>query len=150
MRFTMFQQLCKIAKVKYLKTRNEFVSSNFSFDLADERAWSYGWWLFARRDSNGKLIFNNYGYSNTTRKHQAKARLILDRTPDLTLKYTNKSLLDLESALNDEVEAAQAMIRSIEREMNKPRTQKAKNIERMNQIKVIQDHIKTVETFIKE
>lgn len=145
----MFQQLCKIAKVKYLKTKNELVSSNFSFDLADERAWSYGWWLFSRRDSKDRLIFNNYGYSPTTRKHQAKARLIIDRTPDLVLKYTNKSLLDLESALNDEIASAQVAIRAIEQLMNKPRTQKAKNIERMNQIKMIQEHIRTVETFIK-
>lgn len=54
-----------------LKTRNEYVGCNRKcrYYADTEEAYSYGHWCFVKR-INGKLIFNNYNYSHTTRRHQ--------------------------------------------------------------------------------
>lgn len=62
-------------------------ASNVTYDPTTHKAFSYGWWGFVWL-IEGRLVFNNYYYSNTTTKHQSKVRSLLwnhGTRPDLTL-----------------------------------------------------------------
>lgn len=54
-----------------------YKSSNVIYYCKTEKAYSYGWWRFVDR-INGVLVFNNYGYSPSTNRHQTKVRNLLD------------------------------------------------------------------------
>ena len=73
-----------MARVK----QNIVRGSNFHFNLDKKVATSYGWWRFVG-EINGQLVFNSYPYSNTTIKHQNKARYLMeehDMQPDLVIE----------------------------------------------------------------
>ncbi len=53
-----------------------YTGSNVIYNPRTTEAWSYGWWQFVKL-LDGKVIFNNYYYSNTTSKHQSKVRSLL-------------------------------------------------------------------------
>ena len=55
---------------------------NVTFDPKKIEARSYKWWVFVA-EVEGKVIFNNYRYSNSTSKHQSKVRALLN---DLGIK----------------------------------------------------------------
>ncbi len=61
-----------------LKTRNEYVGCNRKcrYYADKEEAYSYGHWCFVKR-INGKLVFNDYNYSHTTRRHQNAVKSLL-------------------------------------------------------------------------
>lgn len=63
-------------EMKFMKRAGIFKSSNVTFNPETCQAYSYDWWRFVDR-INGKVIFNNYGYSQSTRKHQSKVRSLL-------------------------------------------------------------------------
>lgn len=62
--------------MKQLKRSGIYKATNVTFDPATIDAYSYGWWRFVAV-VEGKVIFNNYRYSNTTAKHQYKVRTLL-------------------------------------------------------------------------
>lgn len=73
--------------MKYFKKAGIYKASNVTFDPTKVDARSYSWWSFVAC-IGGKIIFNNYYYSPSTRKHQSKVRSLLDQlgiTIDLTL-----------------------------------------------------------------
>lgn len=49
---------------------------NNKFDLEAFEATSYNWWTYVCK-INGKVVFNNYPYSNTTANHQRNMRALL-------------------------------------------------------------------------
>lgn len=55
-----------------------FKASNVIFRPQTCEAFSYGWWRFVAK-IEGKVVFNNYRYSNTTARHQWKVRRLLDQ-----------------------------------------------------------------------
>jgi hypothetical protein len=57
--------------MKYMKRLRIYKSKNCTFDPKTIEAYSYVWWKFVSV-IEGKVIFNNYRYSNTTSKHQRK------------------------------------------------------------------------------
>jgi hypothetical protein len=63
-----------------LKTRNEYVGCNRKcrYFADKEEAYSYKHWCFVKR-INGKLVFNDYNYSHTTRRHQNEVKVLLSR-----------------------------------------------------------------------
>lgn len=65
--------------MKYFKTLKVYKNSSGSclVDVENCEAWSYKWWQFVKKE-NGLVIFNWYGYSNSTRKHQYSAMRILE------------------------------------------------------------------------
>lgn len=63
--------------MKLMKREQVYRASNVSFDPKAEKAYSYAWWCFVAR-IEGKLVFNNYRYSVSTGKHQAKVRRLLN------------------------------------------------------------------------
>jgi len=111
-----------------------YKASNVSFNPTTLESYSYGYWLFTKV-INGKLVFNSYNFSATTGAHQSKVRCLLI---DLGIK------IDIEIECPRGLHAAD-MIQSIERQyesliselqfsIDKPRSQKKKNIERQAQI----------------
>ena len=62
--------------MKLLKTRNQWVASNVTYDVSTGIATSYGWWVFGRW-IDGKYIFNRYHYSKSTAKHQFRVKRLL-------------------------------------------------------------------------
>lgn len=83
-------------RLKVYKNTN---NTNY-FDPQTMEATSYNWWVYLKR-INGKLIFNNYSYSNSTCKHQNHLWSVLNALnikPDLVV-YQRESLshgVDLE------------------------------------------------------
>lgn len=62
--------------MKYFSRLGIYKASNVSFNPDTCQAYSYGWWRFVDC-INGKVVFNDYSYSNSTNKHQSKVRNLL-------------------------------------------------------------------------
>lgn len=139
----MSLELAKRTQTRFVKTQNKLKSSNFEFDLNSTTATSYDWWIFVTKE-NGKVIFNNYNYSVTTRKHQNKAWKILEYKADLTLQFTNVSLNNLHEALNDEIKLTNDEINNLFRQIAKKGSRKDTNEKRMERIKKLNQHIRNV------
>ena len=139
--------ITRATKTRHLKRTNTLKSSNFSMDLDTLKAYSYGWWLFCTK-LDGAVIFNNTHYSPSTCKHQNKAYRVLDYKANLTLRHTRKNLTDLKTAFENELANVQAKISSLEALIAKPRTHKAKNIERRADISKLLEHSKLVNNYL--
>lgn len=63
--------------MKQLKRSGIYKAANVTFNPETKDAYSYSWWRFVAI-VEGKLIFNNFRYSNTTAKHQHKVRSLLN------------------------------------------------------------------------
>ncbi len=62
--------------MKFNKRSGNYKASNVTFNPKTKQAYSYNWWRFVDV-VNGKVVFNNFSYSNTTCKHQHKVRRVL-------------------------------------------------------------------------
>lgn len=62
--------------MKYMKRAGVYKASNVEFNPQKIQAFSYAWWKFVKVFGN-HVVFNNYHYSNSTRKHQSKVRGIM-------------------------------------------------------------------------
>lgn len=62
--------------MKYFKRLKIYKASAVTFNPETLNAYSYEWWRFVAKVEN-KIVFNNYYYSPSTRKHQAKVRSLL-------------------------------------------------------------------------
>lgn len=62
--------------MKQLKRSGVYKAANVIFDPHTTTAVSYDWWVFVKV-IKGRVIFNNYNYSRTTRKHQWKVKLLM-------------------------------------------------------------------------
>lgn len=63
--------------MKYYVRSNQYRASNVYFNVSTKEAFSYNWWkFFAVID--GKNVFNRYGYSVSTSRHQSKVRSLLE------------------------------------------------------------------------
>jgi hypothetical protein len=134
--------------MKYYSRLNQYKSSNFLFDCATRKAFSYGWWQFVGTYKN-LLIFNNTTYSMSTCKHQGKAWSLLDYKADITLRYTRKSMTEgMEAVLKSEIVGIRCEIEDLERQILKPRTHKAKNEERRGQIAALRAQIDLLNNLI--
>lgn len=63
--------------MKLYKRENIYKASNVIFDPIKIEAFSYSWWKFVGV-VEGKVVFNNYRYSNSTSKHQSKVRKVMN------------------------------------------------------------------------
>lgn len=59
--------------MRYMSRSGLYQASNVTFNPNNITAISYSWWTFVAV-IDGKVVFNNYNYSNTTNKHQWKVR----------------------------------------------------------------------------
>lgn len=62
--------------MKYYKRLGVYKASNVTFHPDTISAYSYGWWKFVGV-VDGKVVFNNHRYSNSTSKHQLKVKRLL-------------------------------------------------------------------------
>lgn len=110
------------------------------------QAYSYSWWKFV--DKRGPLVvFNDFGYSNTTRRHQYKVRRLLNQL-GIQIHATIEAPNGLQS-LDSAIHLYERRIETLKAEIAKPRSRKAKNVERMQAIKEMQAKIKQVKALMK-
>jgi len=127
--------------MKYFSKLKLYKASNVSFNPATCRAYSYDWWRFVDK-INGLVIFNDYNYSPSTNKHQWKIRSVLR---DLGIKIdleieAPKGLQSPESAI-----AYHTMeVTRLKNEIAKPRSHKAKNVQRQAKITELNQKIDVV------
>lgn len=133
--------------MKYSNKRNRYEAANVTLDLVKLEAFSYDWWQFLRY-INGKLVFNNYNYSNSTCKHQSKVRGMLyekgikidvfvkcHRSLNGYAKNSANNYGTTEDALNEAIANNKAEIEEIELMLVNPRRKKALDADRKEQIK---------------
>lgn len=63
--------------MKHCSRSNLYKASNVYFNPILRQAASYNWWVFVKV-IEGRLVFNNYNYSNTTIRHQWKVKRLLE------------------------------------------------------------------------
>lgn len=117
--------------MKYMKRAKVYKATNLSFDPHEIEARSYSWWIFVKI-IKGKIVFNDFHYSNTTNRHQYKVRSIMRELGikiDTTIEAP-KGLQDLGSA----VQLYAHRIENLEYAIAKPRSHRSKNLERLEQI----------------
>lgn len=131
--------------MRYYPKLRKYKASNVEFNTVTQTATSYGWWLFVSR-INGKLVFNNYMYSNTTDRHQSKVRSLLRKlgiSVDLTIEAPD-GLQSPDSAIDLYI----GRIWALEILIDKPGTNNEKNLERMYEIKALERKISDVRTLL--
>lgn len=117
-----------------------YVASNVTFDPANFEAFSYRWWQFVKF-INGRVVFNDYNYSNSTRGHQWKVRREMRNLGieiDLFIK-TPKSL-----GHHDALRTA------IEQEYRAINPDRARELERFFEIPFNQDEIQAIYDDVEE
>lgn len=143
--------------MKFIKKRNQYESANVTLNLEEMTAYSYGWWKFLAV-INGKIVFNNYSYSNSTCKHQSKVRRMLEEkgikidlnvNTSLSLngntRYSYGTELD---ALKDAIHTDLIEIKELETILANPRRKKALDESRLEQIEGLKMHINEIERVI--
>jgi len=120
-----------------------FKASNVYFDIERTQAWSYGWWRFVDF-INGYVVFNTYRYSSSTSRHQSKVLKLL-RELDIKIDFW----LEVPGGLQDGLASAKELyldrIARLGREMDKPRSKKEKNIERLYDIEECHNALTNIE-----
>lgn len=129
--------------MKYYSRLKMYKASNVTFDPIKEEARSYDWWIFVKR-INGHLVFNNYWYSYSTLKHQRKVRKIVGySTVDIEAP---RGLQDLDSAVAYYKDEIATLVKLI----NKPRTNRLKNFERMQELDQLREKVKFIQENLME
>lgn len=133
--------------MKYMKRDKVYKAANVTFNPKTKEAYSYDWWRFVQPYKGG-VIFNSYGYSPTTIKHQYKLRRLLQQL-DIPIVLDVKApggLQDLGSA----IDLYESQIKNLQALIAKPGTRKAKNEERKQEIAVLLFKLDEVNKLIKE
>jgi len=132
--------------MKYYKRLNVYKASNVSFNPEEIAAYSYDWWQFVKV-VDGKVFFNNYSYSQSTNGHQSKVRHLLGE-----LNIEIDCVIDCPSGFQDggwqrsSINLYKQRIEELERLIKKPKTRKAKNEERKQEIKHYLQCIRVVQS----
>lgn len=138
--------------MKYFKKANEWKNSTGSnrLDVETMKAYSYRWWCYFQPIEGTNLyLFNNYNYSNSTSKHQSDLRRLLDS--DFGLGYISEKVvfIAISDSLSDNpkndvtkyIKVLTDEIKELKETIKKPRTQKKKNLERIENINSISGKI---------
>ena len=132
--------------MKYFSRANIYKNSTGSnkYNVEAREAYSYDWWLYFK-DYDGLMVFNNYYYSSSTRKHQSDLRgLLIDLGYDLDKMWfleCPKGLQDPDSG----IEHYQYLIHQLLFKINKKGTRKAKNLERKAEIELYKTKIEQLQ-----
>lgn len=128
--------------MKYYPRLKQYKASNLVFDESTKTAYSYKWYEIAK-EYRGKMIVNNYYYSSTTNRH---IRKLIDLFDSLGINYVTieapRGLQSLDLALDH----YSNLIKNLENDIAKPRSQAKKNEERLG---LIQNYTNTM-VFINE
>ena len=116
--------------MKYNNTSSIYSASNVYYDTKAEKAYSYKHWCFVKR-IGGKLVFNNHGYSVTTKSHQSKVRgLLASLGVNIDVEVDTRLSLDDDGALRHGLDSIDSKVQELVACISKPRTNLAKNITR--------------------
>jgi len=121
--------------MKFSKKRNQYEASNVTFSQANCEAYSYNWWKFVTV-IDGLVIFNNYNYSPSTNKHQAKVRRLMSELGikiDLVVS-TRESLDYSDKALESAIEGLKKDIAGLVEILGNNRRKRALDEERQGMI----------------
>ena len=128
--------------MNYYKTLGIYKNSTGSnvYNPLTKTAYSYGWWCYMK-PIEGKLVFNSYSYSPSTDKHQKALLSLLTVQPDLFIEAPD-GLTKLHSAIAH----YRDKIRTLIKDIRKPKTKARKNEERRE---VIRAHLQTIQEIKK-
>jgi hypothetical protein len=109
--------------LKFYVKSNLYKNSNGSnqVNLEKMEAHSYHWWQYLMK-FKGKVIFNNYHYSNSTSKHQINCKSLLDQN-NININY----FVEASQGLNNpsrSIETLEIRIATLQAEIKKPRSHK--------------------------
>ena len=112
---------------------------SFRYNPITRCAYSYDWWCFIK-PIGSCVVYNDYHYSNTTRKHQAMGRNLqkYDLIVETTLSLDNPNWFD------DAIEHAEGEICKLTAEINKPRSRHATNERRRKDIVQLRNTINEI------
>ena len=129
--------------MKHYKKLNQYKASNLVYDCDSGSAYSYDWYVIAKR-IDGNMVVNKFSYSNTTIKHFYKICRLFD---SLGIQYIEidapRGLQNLEAAREYYVDR----INNLQRDIEKPRTQAKKNAERAELINKLVLELRTITDF---
>lgn len=139
--------------MKYFKRANEWRNSTGSNKLEVEtmKAYSYNWWCYFQPIEGTDLyLFNNYYYSSSTSKHQSDLRRLLrsdfglgyyDDKTVITISISDSLSGDSKNDVTKYIKVLADEIKELKETIKKPRTQKKKNLERIETINAISNKI---------
>jgi hypothetical protein len=135
----------EVGGLKYYPRLGVWRASNVKLDPKSLRSWSYDWWLMSCR-IGPYLVFNEYGYSNSTRKHQSKVRSWLWKKGYLFVTVESPhGLQDLESSRRYYLNR----IAELEALCARPKTRAYKNQERRERIYGLKAKLELVNDLIE-
>ena len=110
--------------MKFYSRLGIYKASNVVFDAKSLDSYSYSWWKITRK-IGPYIVFNDYNYSKSTRRHQSKIRSLMCKlgievSADV---QAPQGLQNLDAARQYYI----IEISNIEAEIAKPRSQKLKN-----------------------
>lgn len=135
-------------EMKFKPRKGKYESSNVSFDPDFCWAYSYGWWRFVDK-INGKVVFNNYTYSQSTCKHQYKVRRLLHEL-GIEIDFVVYSQAGLQSS-GWKVHAVQTLddsIETVKTQLANPRRKKKLDEERLIRLNALEKEKTELVTFI--
>jgi hypothetical protein len=134
--------------MKYMKRANIYKASNVTFNAETHEAVSYNWWTFVKR-INGALVFNNYGYSNSTRKHQSKVRTLLSELGlTIDIEISAHGGLQRDTWPDQARESIQTKIDAVMSQLNNARRKKALDASRISTLNELHKEKQELEEFI--
>lgn len=115
--------------MKYFKRSNTWKASNVYYNGNTGQAYSYGWWRFVDV-INGYVIFNDFGYSTSTKCHQRKVQKLLDQL-GIQVDFYVEAPSGLQSfdAMGEAVGEAMDKARALREAAAKPGTHASKEAE---------------------
>lgn len=135
--------------MKYYPRLKLYKACNVTFNPNTLDARSYNWWSFVTKVGN-KVIFNNYSYSNSTRKHQSKVKSLMNELGiSIDFYVEAPEGLQTPSWPRDAIELLTYRIKNLQDAVNKKGSKKTKNQERLAEIVLLESRINTVKLFQK-
>lgn len=134
--------------MKFMKRAGIYKASNVTFNPDTCQAYSYDWWRFVDV-VNGKVIFNNITYSQSTCKHQSKVRSLLNELGvkiDFTIK--SRSGLQRDAWKAESVSNIQDNINALETVLANTRRKKSLDAGRVVSLNTLKLELVELTTFI--
>lgn len=128
--------------MKYVKKRQRYESGRFAYNPLTRHCTSYDWWDISRI-IGGTLVVNVHNYSLTTTQHVGKAWRALKYTDDAVVIDVRTGSGKL-TAKEEVIAAISDQIARLYKEARRPKTHKAKNLERIkraNELEAVRDRM---------
>ena len=128
--------------MKYVKKRQRYESGRFAYNPLTRHCTSYDWWDISRV-IGGTLVVNVHSYSPTTAHHVGKAWRAL-KYPDDAVVIDVRPFSGKLDNKEEVIKALSCQIAHLYREARRPKTHKAKNLERIkraNELEVVRDRM---------